>query len=216
MQNNAPNRAEEALFSAEIETDPKRKCILEAAIETFAQNGFRGTDVQEVANLASVGKGTVYRSYGTKEELFWAVSREVDGRLIKHINDGLKQPSEDYRDHLRSIAIRFAEFHAQNPSCLEIAILARSEFQGSIPEHHLAQHREQLEILTTQFENFQQTACGHSVSSRDLMYCFIAMLRGVVNMYCYAESFEWSKSLVEFMEISVDVFLRGLEQDGAQ
>ena len=64
-------------------TDPeKRQAILDACFELFAERGFAGTDVEEVAQLASVGKGTVYRYFGNKEQLFTAVVEEITHRAM--------------------------------------------------------------------------------------------------------------------------------------
>ncbi len=47
----------------------KRAKILEAALELFAARGFYGTAVPEVARLAGVGAGTIYRYFESKEAL---------------------------------------------------------------------------------------------------------------------------------------------------
>jgi AcrR family transcriptional regulator len=53
-----------------IEDDsPKREAILAAALELFAERGFHGTTVPEVAEKAQVGAGTVYRYFASKEAL---------------------------------------------------------------------------------------------------------------------------------------------------
>ena len=66
--------------------DPgKRQAILDQAIRTFSELGFRGTDVQVIADGAGVGKGTVYRYFRSKEELFWATTYEMLERMDRHI-----------------------------------------------------------------------------------------------------------------------------------
>ncbi len=59
----------------------KRAMIIEAAARVFAQKGFSGTAMAEIADLAGVGKGTIYEYFDSKEELFFAVfewfSREL-------------------------------------------------------------------------------------------------------------------------------------------
>ena len=50
--------------------EKKRTMILENAVKVFSQEGFEGTDVEEIARLSNVGKGTVYRYFGNKEQLF--------------------------------------------------------------------------------------------------------------------------------------------------
>lgn len=51
--------------------EAKRVRILEAATEVFATVGYNGADVQKIADSADVGKGTIYRYFSSKENLFW-------------------------------------------------------------------------------------------------------------------------------------------------
>ena len=51
-----------------------REKVLQAAREAFAASGF-GVPLDEIAALAGVGPGTVYRHFPTKEALFEAVIR---------------------------------------------------------------------------------------------------------------------------------------------
>ena len=44
-----------------------------------------GTDVQEIADRAGVGKGTVYRYFGDKQELFWDTVFWVLDKLDRHL-----------------------------------------------------------------------------------------------------------------------------------
>ncbi len=53
--------------------DPhKRDRIIAAALSTFAQKGYAGTRIIEVAQAAGIGKGTIYEYFRSKEELFFA------------------------------------------------------------------------------------------------------------------------------------------------
>ncbi|RQO55378.1 TetR family transcriptional regulator [Paucibacter sp. KBW04] len=56
--------------------------LLEAALALFVERGFAATRSEEVALRAGVSKGTLYRYYPSKEELFKAVVRE---NLTAHI-----------------------------------------------------------------------------------------------------------------------------------
>ena len=53
--------------------------ILDAATKVFAADGYADADVQVVADALGVGKGTIYRYFPTKQELFLsAVDRGLD------------------------------------------------------------------------------------------------------------------------------------------
>ena len=47
--------------------------IIAAAAQVFAQKGFSGTVMAEIAACAGIGKGTIYEYFNSKEDLFFAV-----------------------------------------------------------------------------------------------------------------------------------------------
>lgn len=64
----------------------KRECILDAAVRAFRRLGFRKTSIDDVANEAKVGKGTVYLAVKSKDELYLrAVDRELASWLADHV-----------------------------------------------------------------------------------------------------------------------------------
>jgi len=64
--------------------------ILKAALELFAERGFHGTAVPEVAKRAGVGAGTIYRYFDNKEslvnEVFRSSKTKLKGYLIENIS----------------------------------------------------------------------------------------------------------------------------------
>jgi len=64
--------------------------ILSASIELFSKKGVAGTGVQEIADLAGISIGSLYRHYKTKDDVFDAlVQSGVDG--LKEIGALLEQ-----------------------------------------------------------------------------------------------------------------------------
>jgi AcrR family transcriptional regulator len=51
----------------------KKNRMVEAAAILFAQKGYAGTSVADIAVQAKIGKGTVYEYFNSKEDLFFAV-----------------------------------------------------------------------------------------------------------------------------------------------
>lgn len=56
--------------------EARRRDILEAGFQVFAAQGFTATRLDEVAERAGVGKGTIYLYFESKEALFEEVVRE--------------------------------------------------------------------------------------------------------------------------------------------
>ena len=59
--------------------------ILDVAARVFAERGFPGTDVQEIADELEVGKGTIYRYFPTKRKLFLAAVDRAMRRLREEV-----------------------------------------------------------------------------------------------------------------------------------
>ncbi len=61
--------------------------LLDAAFALFTTKGLAATRAEDVAQLAGVSKGTLYRYYASKDELFKAVVRHSLGEVIAKSND---------------------------------------------------------------------------------------------------------------------------------
>jgi AcrR family transcriptional regulator len=66
--------------------------IIEAAVQLFARNGFKGASTREISNLAKVNEVTLFRYFPSKSDLFLAAAesrlsrvrmgRELQGKLL--------------------------------------------------------------------------------------------------------------------------------------
>lgn len=71
--------------------DARPQELLEAALALFVEKGFAATRSEEVATRAGVAKGTLYRYYPSKDELFKAMVRE---NLSVHIAESAAQAAQ--------------------------------------------------------------------------------------------------------------------------
>jgi AcrR family transcriptional regulator len=71
--------------------DARPQELLDAALALFVEKGFAATRSEEVAARAGVAKGTLYRYYPSKEELFKAMVRE---HLTVHIAESVAQAAQ--------------------------------------------------------------------------------------------------------------------------
>jgi TetR/AcrR family transcriptional regulator, repressor of fatR-cypB operon len=66
-----------------------RRAILEAALRLFADRGFSGTAVPELARAAGVAAGTIYRHFDSKEQLVNVLYRECKAELMTALAEGM-------------------------------------------------------------------------------------------------------------------------------
>ena len=191
--------------TAASENPEKRLAILEQAIHTFAEDGFRGTDVQVIADRAGVGKGTVYRYFGNKEDLFWATTFEVMRRLDQQLftsMDGV----EGALAKLRASCRAFAVFFEEAPLCLEVFVQDRAEFRGAVPKSHIDHH----EKMINEFASIVQQGIADGelrpVDVRKTVIALGGVLYGSAIYSCYTKDL----TLTEITQHAVDTFLNGI------
>ncbi|MES2603955.1 MAG: TetR/AcrR family transcriptional regulator [Pseudomonadota bacterium] len=60
----------------ELQKEARRSTIIDAALDAFTQQGFNATKLDDVAERAGIGKGTIYLYFDSKENLFEEVVRQ--------------------------------------------------------------------------------------------------------------------------------------------
>ena len=63
----------------------RREDILLAAVELFAENGFRTTELQQIADAVGIAKGTIYLYFDSKKSLFFEAVERAVRHLAAHI-----------------------------------------------------------------------------------------------------------------------------------
>ena len=115
--------------------------VLQAAINVFAAEGFQGADVQEIADRAKVGKGTVYRHFGDKEKLFLAAARYSLEQVGLAIGNEMRA-GRGAVNTLRDIASGCARYYSAHPEAVELIIQERAVFRAAIRPTHLLRRAE--------------------------------------------------------------------------
>ncbi len=108
--------------------EARREEILDAATEHFAAHGYSDAVTQALAERLGVGKGTLYRYFPSKRELFLAAADRVMRRLRERIDarlTGIDDPLERISQAIRS----FLAFFAEHPELVELLIQERAHFK---------------------------------------------------------------------------------------
>jgi len=68
----------------------QRKAIMDAAAQLFAQNGYQGTSIKDIAALMDIGESTLYGYFPGKQEILIAILNqqvEMVDSLLAHLNE---------------------------------------------------------------------------------------------------------------------------------
>ena len=115
--------------------------ILNAALELFAERGFHGTAVPEVAKRAGVGAGTIYRYFEHKEDLVNAVFRSSKSKLKSYLLESVNLES-DIKPLFHQFWQNLVKFALENP--IDFRFL---ELQDHVPYLDTESKNTELEVL---------------------------------------------------------------------
>jgi len=68
----------------------KRERIIEAAMRSFAEHGYQGSKVEEIASELGIAKGSIFQHFGSKAGLFFAAYQ----RAVQSLPAWLEAPAE--------------------------------------------------------------------------------------------------------------------------
>ena len=127
----------------------RREQILVAATKLFAEHGFADTDTQRLADELGVGKGTLYRYFPSKRELFLAATDRGMRMLVAAIDDSIAE-IEDPPTRIAQVVRSYLNFFADHPELCELLIRERALFKDrkkpTYFEHREA-NRDRLRLL---------------------------------------------------------------------
>ena len=160
-----------------VKTDEKLEEILEAATQVFSEKDFHEVLIDEIAEAGGIGKGTVYRYFRTKEELYQATIEHGLAKLDKVLCDALPQEGSP-TERLARLAREILAFYWDKRSLL--MLLYRDERmvrgrKGVLRERHdrLAAHVKGVLLEGIERREYR------GVDPHTATELFLGMIRGI-------------------------------------
>ena len=199
------------VLNSGIKHDPaKHEAIMEHAILIFAADGYARADVQAIADAAGVGKGTVYRYFGSKLELFYACTLEIGKRVDERVADAIDQIDSPL-EKIRTALEIYADFFDESPDYLELWVQDRAEFRGVMPESHYQYHNKQIDGFADILQQAVDAGEIWPVVARKTVITMANLFLGnLVYTCCYGFPEGSKQTAADMAKHAMDVFLRGL------
>lgn len=187
----------------------RRDEILDAAASLFAERGFDGADTQVLVDRIGVGKGTLYRYFPSKKELFLAAADRAMRRLRRRLDAVLA----DHQDPLQQIAAAietFLGFFDEHPEFAELLILERALFRDRKTPTYLEHREKNLARWRDLYEDL--------ISAGRVRAMPVERITSTISDLVYGTMFTnhmagRTKSLREQADDIVDVVFRGILSD---
>ena len=206
MKADTNNKKKDGELSRKERTYREHKAsIMKAALDLFAQKGFRKTGMKDIAECAEFGTGTIYNFFKNKQELFDALFVSYtenyyeairtalrNGRTeIEQLESYLTEKGEYFRNDLNLIRLLFAEGWGMS---FNLAQRTSSRLQR-LQEQFLVELAEVFEkgIKKGVFEDYDPRHLALSLEGQSNMYLFVWI--------AYADSPEYPGLIEEILRI---------------
>jgi AcrR family transcriptional regulator len=187
-----------------VKTATKEQAILDAAARVFAQRPYHEVLIDHIAGDASIGKGTIYRYFPTKDDLYYAtILHGID--TLTEISARAIENEQDPARRLERIATEILEFFWDRVHLFPLLP----------PQNvrHFERHEEMRRRRGRLMRLVQETILAgiearkfRGVDARIAAEMFLGMARSMVLFHGPGDSRQ------DLVDNVVGVFLRGLER----
>lgn len=131
----------------EREFQRRERRILDTALALFATDDWQTVTIEQIADRAEIGKGTVYLHFGSKDEIYARLAAEFEAQALERLD--LIDPTLPVIQRLRAIIAVFWEHHCGAGQYERLAqYCEREDFRRGLP----AEARAELDELSGRFE----------------------------------------------------------------
>ena len=188
----------------------RREQILEKAIGLFAFHGYAGTDTQLLADELQVGKGTLYRYFHSKEELFLAAVDAVIRRMHERMEASLASV-DDPLQQVREGIHAYLAFYAEHPQYVELLIQERALFKDRGQPTYFQQRERNVERWRNLYRRLMDDGRIRRMSPERITEVLSDLVYGTMFTNYFANR---TPNPVAQVEAILDVVWNGILSDG--
>jgi AcrR family transcriptional regulator len=169
-------------LTPEKRREQTRSHLLAAAAEVFAEKGFYGATLDEIADAAGFSKGAVYSNFSSKDELFLALIRRQGDAMVDayaEVGDGEGQTAAERIAALADVYLRLDADLTQSWALqteFELYALRNPEILEGLRQGSRAVHEHVVELQRTHLE---ADGIDPPLPVEDLATLYIAIFSGL-------------------------------------
>lgn len=191
-------RKDEPLSRRERERLTRRRAMLRAAQAVFAEKGYAGATLDEIAERAEFGKGTLYNYFeGGKEEILFAVFEQIYDEvcdLIRDVFSSEKVDNQSLRAAFHDFVRAYFDFFQERDDLFMILMKETHRLAFSEEAGRAAFFQQQQERMVSTLVPILKQAMAHDeiqqLPPEAVAHMMLANVNGMVVHGCLSERFE--------------------------
>ncbi len=181
--------------------------ILDAALESFATYGYDTCNVDAIAALAGTGKGTIYRHFPSKLELFAAVVERGHDALLKRFVNTIDARCE-VAEHFAMGLTQFVDFFVEYPNYYRVMMIEQPEVRLKVKLDMDAGYHHFLKAIAAAVRDDVRAGRFKKVDPEFAAEYFLSLMKLIVERQLYGKGHSRRRDIRETVEIT----LKGLEK----
>jgi len=163
----------------------KRTRILMAALKVFSRKGFHQVKVEEIAQEAEIGKGTIYDYFESKEDIYHQIFRLSSERYTSIFQE-MQAQGTDLWDKIRVLSLMHIDFFQTHKDMAPFVFDGQSRPLESLNEWLMEQKEQRQELvrkmLAGAVENGEIRKVDPDLASRMVMGLIFSVFGGMIFM----------------------------------
>lgn len=154
--------------------------ILGRATALFAERGFAGTSLQDVADATGLTRPALYYYFSSKDQLLARIVRDTTMDVAERLEAvATDQPDLGPVAHLRELVRRSTVFQAEHRSQFQMLLRSEAELPADITDLYTAGRRRVLRTYLTTIERGVSAGVFRPVDARTAALAVIGMVNWV-------------------------------------
>lgn len=183
----------------------KKDNIIQAAIYCFSSYGYKATTMEQIAKQASIGKGTVYNFFSSKEELFQSILKEVTQEM-KEIAVEKMGKGEHFFEGIHETILAFLDYQKNHRLVFKIMQEAK-EFGTPIL-------KQEIKKIDEYILQFIEKELEKAVERKEVKPCKADITAFVLFKMYLALLVEWEKEHAALSDEQVSTFFQEYIRNG--
>ncbi len=165
--------------------DDKRTLILQAALQVFGEEGYYAATIDHIASVSGIGKGTVYRFFKSKEELFEQLIKEEYDKIVDLIG-GTFESSGDVLAGIQKMIESWIKYINDNPMVYRLIKIEQSmQFLETSKTTYYQYVTDNLPLFKAKVVALNREERLKSTNLYSVFYGIMGFMDGVVQKWIY-------------------------------
>ena len=198
-------------MAGRLKAAERKASILAVAKVLFADKGFHGVSVDEIARRLGVSPAVLYQHFSSKEDLYEAVLNSISGKRESYVNAIVEEPS-DFGSVLMRMSLVFADSVSRDPDYLRMELMSALEGNAAANQFFENRWRSFTDYIEESIKEAEKKSNAVTIAPRMASLMFQGMLREALYTKCILNEPRYKDiSLDNLVTQLIGIFLNAIE-----